>query len=226
MSDADSIGPQSQTLGAVVAASRMPAAPEVATPSTAIGPNRSGAAAARIGLALARTGPMIVYQINRIGRAGAAGATILLFAVIFLFSAVLPQRKQLADLDQQIRQAHHMNSAADTAPVKLNRFMNSLPKRSELPTILGKVFALAGAAGVTLDHGRYELSPTRAGHLAQYRMTFPIKGHYPEIRKFIDSVMTTVPSAALEGLRIERKAVGEETVAADLRFSIFVRNDT
>jgi len=225
MSDADSMGPPSQPLGEVVAATRMPATPAMPAPPGPAAPQRSAAAIARIGTVLARTGPVILYQMNRIGRAGAAGATILLFAVIFVFSAVLPQRQQLLDLDQQIRQAHHLSNTADTPPVRLNRFMNTLPKRSELPNVLGKVFALAGAAGVTLDHGRYELAPTRAGHLAQYRMTFPIKGRYPDIRKFIDSVLTTVPSAALEGLRIERKAVGEDTVAADLRFSVFVRND-
>jgi Tfp pilus assembly protein PilO len=103
--------------------------------------------------------------------------------------------------------------------------MGSLPNRSELPVIVGKVFTLAGAAQVTLDRGKYEVAPLRSGQLAQYRMTFPVKGSYPNIREFIDSVLATVPSAALEGMRVERKSVGEESVSADLRFAIFVRNN-
>ena len=181
---------------------------------------------AAMNMALARTGLMLLYQMNRIGRVGAAGATILLFAVIFFFSTVLPQQRELRALEQQLRQAYHLDNAAEPAPVRLNRFINTLPKRGDLPKILDQVFTLASAAGVTLDHGRYELSPTRAGHLAQYRMTFPIKGRYPAIRQFIDSILTTVPSAALQGLRIERKAIAEDSVAADLRFSVFLRNDT
>jgi hypothetical protein len=175
--------------------------------------------------ALVRTGPMLVYQLNRIGRAGTAGAAMMLFAVIFLVSAILPQQLALSDLERQIQAAHRSGKASETAPVRLSRFMSDLPKRSELPKIVGQVFTLAGAAKVTLDRGRYELSPMRSGHLAQYRMTFPIKGSYPDIRQFIDTVLTAVPSAALEGLRVERKAVGDESVSADLRFAVFVRND-
>ncbi len=180
----------------------------------------------RLGTALTRSGPMLVYQMNRIGRTGAAGAAMLLFAVIFFFSALLPQRQQLMALEHQIQLAHRPGGLAETAPVRLSRFMSSLPRRSELPTVVGQVFTLAATANVTLDRGRYELSPVRGGNLAQYRMTFPIKGHYPDIRQFIDSVLTAIPSAAVEGMRIERKAVGDDNVAADLRFSVFVRNDS
>jgi Tfp pilus assembly protein PilO len=149
---------------------------------------------------------------------------MMLFAVVFLVSAMLPQQHDLSELERQLQAAHQPGNGRDAAPVRLSRFMNTLPRRSELPSIVGQVFKLAAAAQVTLDRGRYELSPMRAGNLAQYRMTFPIKGRYPDIRLFIDSVMTTVPSAALEGLRVERKAVGEETVSADLRLAVFVRN--
>ena len=219
MSDIEPSNPANDALVPAVPAARVPARPPSPAFKTAV------ARSVPLNTLLKRTGPMILYQMNRIGGIGAAGAAVLLFAVIFFFSAVLPQQKQLITLEDQIRQAHHVNSSADSAPVRLNRFMNSLPKRSELPKILGQVFSLAGTSSVTLDKGRYEMSPTRSGHLAQYRMTFPIKGRYPDIRKFIDSVLTTVPSAALEGLHIERKAVGDDSVAADLRFSVFVRND-
>jgi hypothetical protein len=203
--------------------------PVPATAGARLPAQRSAALAplkALLGTALTRSVPMALYQMNRIGRAGAAGAAMLLFAVIFFFSAILPQQRELLSLDQRIKQAHHLNGAADSAPVKLNRFMNALPKRGDLPNLVGQVFTIAAASGVILDRGRYEMVPMRAGHLAQYRMTFPVKGHYPEIRKFIDAVLTAIPSVAVEGMRIERKAVGEENVAADLRFSIFVRNDS
>ena len=79
---------------------------------------------------------------------------------------------------------------------------------------------------VVLEQGRYELTPLHSGHLARYRMSFPIKGSYPDIRRFIDATLSTIPAAALEGLRIERKNVGDAGVSADLRFSIFVRNES
>ncbi len=175
--------------------------------------------------AMARSGPMVVYRLNRLGRTGATGAAMLLFALIFLLSAILPQQRQLDDMERRIQTSRASGKSDETAPARLNRFMGSIPGRSELPRIVGKVFLLAGTAQLTLERGRYELSPMRNGHLAQYRMSFPIKGRYPDIRRFIDSVMATVPSAALDGLRVERKTVGDESVSADLRFAVFVRND-
>jgi hypothetical protein len=204
---------------------------DVTKPSTALTRART-ATPARIDTlkstattALARSGPMLVYQFNRLGRTGTAGAAMILFAVIFVFSGLLPQQRELDDLQSRLRQARTSGPANEPPPVRLNRFMGSLPKRSELPKIAGQVFTLAGAAQVSLERGKYELQPTRSGQLAQYRMTFPIKGSYPNIRQFIDSVLAAVPSAALEGLRVERKAVGDEAVSADLRFAVFVRND-
>ena len=149
---------------------------------------------------------------------------MILFVVVLVFSSILPQRRELAALDQQIRAAAHAPSAIESAPLRLNRFMDSLPARDQLPSMIGRVFTLAGAAGVTLERGRYELIPLRNGNLAQFRMAFPVRGNYPDIRRLIDSVLVAMPAASLEALRIERKGVGETSVSADLRFIIVVRN--
>ena len=201
-----------------------PAATALAVARTGA-PARFGAITSAARTALVRTGPMLMYRLNRLGHTGTAGAGLILFAMVFLMSGVLPQQRELSELQSQIQAARKAGPASEPAPVRLNRFMGSLPNRSELPVIVGKVFTLAGAAQVTLDRGKYEVAPMRSGQLAQYPTTFPVKGSYPNIRQFIDSVLMTVPSAALEGMRVERKSVGEESVSADLRFAIFVRNN-
>jgi hypothetical protein len=176
--------------------------------------------------AMARAVPTLLFQINRVGRSGMAGSALILFAVIFFFSAVLPQFAQISSLRTEILRAQKQSGPDGSAPVRLNRFLDNLPKRTALPSIAGKMFSLATAAGVTLDRGRYELAPLHSGHLARYRMTFPIKGRYPAIRHFIDATLLAVPSAALEGLRIERKTAGDDNVEAELGFSVFVRNES
>ena len=191
--------------------------------SASILPRTRMASAMRI--VWARSLPMVQYQFNRVGRSGLAGAAMSLFAAIFLFAAVLPQQREISALRAEIGETQRRGP--DLSPhLKLNRFLDNLPKRSELPSIAGKIFKLAQGAGVTLERGRYELTPLHSGHLARYRMTFPIKGSYPSIRQFIDSTLTAIPSAAVDGFRIERKAVGDANVDADLRFSIFVRNES
>jgi hypothetical protein len=176
--------------------------------------------------ASARSLPMATYQLNRIGRSGLAGIGLMFCAGVFLFSAVLPQYREIASLRSDILEAQRRGVAAPSPHVRLNRFLDDLPKRGELPNITGKIFKLAAGAGVTLDRGRYELAPLHSGRLARLRMSFPIKGQYPAIRRFIDATLIAIPSAAVEGLRIERKAVGDANVDADLRFSIFVRNES
>jgi hypothetical protein len=177
-----------------------------------------------MGIALARAVPMVMYQMNRIGRNGMAGSALILFTAVFFFSAVLPQFQQIAALKSDILQAQPHAGAGTTPPVRLNKFLDSLPKRSDLPQIAAQIFGLAAVAGVTLERGRYELTPMHSGHLARYRMVFPIKGRYPAIRHFVDATLMAIPSAAVEGLRIERKSVGEDNVEVELGFSVFVRN--
>jgi hypothetical protein len=179
-----------------------------------------------MGLALSRALPMAVYQMNRVGRSGVAGAALLLSAGVFFFSAVLPQYAKISSLRGEILQAQHDVGADATPHVRLNRLVDNLPRRSALPQIAGEIFKLAAAAGVTLERGRYELAPLHSGHLVRYRMTFPIKGRYPAIRHFIDTTLTAVPSAAVEGLRIERKSAGDDSVEAELGFTVFVRNES
>jgi len=177
-----------------------------------------------MGIAVTRVVPMLVYRMNQAGRSGMAGAALMLFAAVFFFSAVLPQLRQVSALRAEILQAQQHAGADATPHVRLNRFLDNLPKRSALPQIAAQIFSLAATSGVTLDRGRYELTPMHSGHLARYRMTFPIKGHYPAIRHFIDATLIAVPSAAVEGLRIERKSAGEDSVEVELGFSVFVRN--
>ena len=179
-----------------------------------------------MGVALTRVVPMFMYQMNRVGRSGMAGSALILFTAVFFCSAVLPQFQQISALRGEILQAQQHVGADATPHVRLNRFLDNLPKRSALPQIAAQIFSLAAAAGVTLDRGRYELTPMHSGHLARYRMTFPIKGHYPAIRHFVDATLIAVPSAAVEGLRMERKTAGDDNVEVELGFSVFVRNIT
>jgi hypothetical protein len=216
-----------------IAAPPVPAAPVPAAPpepTEAPGPPATMAPPAGlptkkfVGIALTRVAPMLVYRMNQVGRSGVAGAALMLFAAVFFFSAVLPQLRQVSALRAEILQAQQHAGADATPHVRLNRFLDNLPKRSALPQIAAQIFSLAAAAGVTLDRGRYELTPMHSGHLARYRMTFPIKGHYPAIRHFVDATLIAVPSAAVEGLRIERKTAGDDSVEVELGFSVFVRN--
>jgi len=55
-------------------------------------------------------------------------------------------------------------------------------------------------------------------------MTFPVHGRYPDIRRFIDGTLATVPGVGVEGLRLERKDIAAPEVDAEIRFALYLRN--
>ena len=118
--------------------------------------------------------------------------------------------------------------AADASPRQMRarsarELVSSLPERSALPEITGKIAAQAQAAGLALDRGSYDLTVTHSGQLVRARMTFPVHGRYTDIRRFIDSTLATVPGAAVDGLRLQRKDIGAAEIDADIRFAVYVR---
>ena len=122
-----------------------------------------------------------------------------------------------------LARAHH-TSAVSTAEQAAPRLITSLPTRAQMPKVIGQVFAEAKAVGVPLDTGRYVYTPAKGGEIARYDLEFPVKAGYPDIRSFIDHTLAAVPAASLGKLRIERKAVGDAVVSADIDFVVFLRS--
>jgi hypothetical protein len=100
----------------------------------------------------------------------------------------------------------------------------TLPRREDAPAVIDRVLQEARAAGVDLPRGQYEFLPARDGIAARYSMTFPIHASYPQLRQFMDRTLLALPAVAVEGLRIERKDVGADSVDAELKLSLFVRS--
>jgi hypothetical protein len=165
-----------------------------------------------------------MYQMRRIGMAATAGiATVVLAATLFLANN-LPQGAAVAALKSQLlRMAPVGKGASVAAPVGAS--LASLPPRGEAPNVVAKILEEANAAGVELPRGEYEYVPARDGVAARYRMTFPLRASYPKIREFMDRTLVALPAVAVDGLRIERKNVGDDSVDAELKLSAYVRSE-
>lgn len=164
-----------------------------------------------------------LYQARRLGVATLAGiASVVLAATLFIANN-LPQGAAVAALKSQLAQ---LAPVAKGAAVPLSgSVLASLPPRGEAPRIVAKILEEARASGVELPRGQYEYVPSRDGVAARYRMTFPVHASYPQLREFMDRTLVALPAVAVEGLRIERKAVGDEGVDAELKLSAYVRSD-
>jgi Tfp pilus assembly protein PilO len=150
----------------------------------------------------------------------------LVCAVAFFCSTVLPLQTKITALRAEVATASTAPAAHRIAPPReqVAAFIAGLPQRNNLPGVLAAIVQQAETCGLSLDRGNYQWSVGKSGAIAQYQLTLPVKGSYPEVRKFVDATLAAVPAAALAGITLERPNVGDAQVSADLRFVIFVRS--
>jgi hypothetical protein len=168
-----------------------------------------------------------LHRVPQVGRAGGAGLLLTTASIVFWFSTIQPLERNVTSLEGELARveaasvptAGGRRSPSEEVAAVLRR----LPTRDELPAIMAIVVAQASEAGLDLESGRYELASARSGELARYRLTFPVRGSYPQLREFIDGTLAAVPSLALEGLRLERASITDKAISADLRFAAVVR---
>lgn len=171
----------------------------------------------------------LVRRVQYVGKTGVGGIALVVFAIAFFMGANLSLRNEIEDMRASLnvaRETHPGKTSPQQARVAAAReLMSTLPARSDLPEITGRIVAQAEAAGIALDRGSYDFAVTHSGRLVRARMTFPVHGRYPDIRRFIDSTLAAVPGAAVDGLRLGRKEIGATEIDADIRFAVYVRGE-
>lgn len=162
------------------------------------------------------------YGLRRIGLTTVCGILGVAAAGALFFAANRPLIDSVAGLQQQLRVLHPTPGGSRNIGVPT---LGALPTRADAPDVVAKILEEARASDVDLARGEYEYLPARDGVAARYRMTFPLHASYPKIRQFMDRTLVALPAVAVEGLRIERKSVGDETVDVELRLAAYLRGD-
>ena len=201
-------------------------ATRVVAPAAAVqaAPRAARSPLARAQASAGELAPRLQYRLARLGPAGQTGLAALVAGLVFAASTLLPAQHALESLSTDLARAQHA-SAAQSPDQAVPRLVESLPTRTQIPGVIGLIYAEASKSGVPLDVGHYSYSPPKSGALARYDVEFPVKAGYPQIRSFVNGTLTAVPAASLTKLRVERKTVGDASVNADIGFAIFVRSE-
>jgi hypothetical protein len=170
----------------------------------------------------------ILSRLRSTGTIGLTGLGLLGLALVCVWTVVLPQRAGLASLREQLATAQAQTSsggpsAAANPAWQSSEFIKKLPSRRDLPAILGIVLQQAEAARLSLESGSYEWMASKDGGPGQYRIALPMRGSYPEIRRFVEATLVAAPAVALESLHFARNDVAESAVDADVSFVVFVK---
>lgn len=167
-----------------------------------------------------------------LGAAGMAGCALLVAIAVLYLTAVIPQRStrdaliaEAQELRSRYRMPGNVEAGGKTGIAdQLRTFYGFFPALDSTPDWLARIFAAAEREGLTLQSGEYRYSREREARLTRYQITLPVKGSYLQIQRFIAAVLAEVPAAALDDISLKREHIGEQSLEARLRFTLFLGN--
>ncbi|MBI5786234.1 MAG: hypothetical protein HZA64_12330 [Rhodocyclales bacterium] len=163
------------------------------------------------------------YYAARLAWPGVLGLGLVLVAATIQLAGVTriqDQNEELRLATERLRERAAMQ--AEALPVVDVRRLAALPSGDELVPLVASVHALAHGRQVSLDQGEYSWQADAGGRSGRYRMSFPARGRYPQLRGWAADVLAEWPALALEEFDFRRDTIGNENVEAQVRFSVRV----
>lgn len=163
-------------------------------------------------------------QVRRAGLPGLAGALMLAAAFSLALGGLVPtldERDRVAGALADAEAGSGPERAPDPAR-QATRILTSLPLQDEATGALEGVFAAAGAEGLAVGQGEYVLSVDASGALARYQIRVPLRGSYPQIRRFVAHALEAQPTLGLEQIEFQRQSIAEREVDATVGLTLFL----
>jgi hypothetical protein len=110
------------------------------------------------------------------------------------------------------------------APDNLAAFYGALGERRGAEQQVKTLFDLASKSGLVLRQGEYKAGFDRNAHVYTYQVNLPVKGTYQAIWQFAMAALRAIPFASLDEISFHRDAIGDATVEARLRLTLYLRD--
>ncbi|QNA88446.1 hypothetical protein G4G28_07985 [Massilia sp. Dwa41.01b] len=158
-------------------------------------------------------------------------AVLLCAAALALLAWVLPARDKLereraeaADIARRPPTVAAHAPVVDNAAANLALFQAALGNPRHLERELKTLFDLAAKSGLLLRQGEYKSGYDRNARLATYQVSLPVKGSYAQVWQFALLALRAIPFASLDEVSFRREAIGEPTVEARLRLTLYLQD--
>ncbi len=112
------------------------------------------------------------------------------------------------------------------APDNLAAFYGALGARGRAEQQVKTLFGLATKSGLVLRQGEYKPGYDRNAKVYTYQVNLPVKGSYAAIWQFAMAALRTIPFASLDEITFHRDAIGDATVDARLKLTLYLRDGT
>ena len=164
------------------------------------------------------------------GWPGVLALGVLAVLPAFYFSAIRPLQAHLSEVRHSVARQHESVAIAGKGidvgrqgpDEQLAEYYKFFPPARSAPQWLEKLVALAESRGLTLDQGEYQAAPDKVGRLVRFQMTLPLKGGYPQIRRFLAAMPDELPVMALETVQFERQNITDPEVEARLKLVLYL----
>ncbi|MDF3839570.1 hypothetical protein P3W85_42530 [Cupriavidus basilensis] len=165
------------------------------------------------------------------GVPGLLGA-MALAAAAMTWSAIPTVDSQTRGLQDSARQARAAKARHPDDAGRGAAEVNSLGKLPALFSTFAEsgndiavIFAQARESHLALGSAQYQTVTEPGATFTHYQVLFPVKDQYGTIRRFVASVLNSVPNAALQEIHVERPAVDGNVLEARIRFDLIYRTD-
>ncbi|MDH4652104.1 MULTISPECIES: GspMb/PilO family protein [unclassified Pseudomonas] len=175
---------------------------------------------------------ILIEQTRRLGWPGLAGGTLLALALGYALLGLLPARQALANLDLQLAADREQLSAAasvvsskptsDSSSAQLEDFRRNLPAQLDATGAIDRIYALAREEGISLARGEYALGLDPKTRLARYQVLLPVRGSYPQLRRFLHGLQAQLPALALEEVDLQRKQIADSELEGRIRMTLYL----
>ena len=156
-------------------------------------------------------------------------AMLLWVAGLASLAWVVPAREQLAEEGAQARSAARLPPPT-VAPLEIGGgaannlalFRAALGRQADVEAQLASLFRIAAKTGLVLRQGEYKRGFERNAKFHTYQIDLPVKGSYAQVWQFALKALRAIPFASLDDISFKRDSIGESTVEARLRFTVYL----
>lgn len=163
------------------------------------------------------------------GWIGILAIGVLVVCLAFYLLTVRPLQTRLKTAQHNVSARENIvnarataNRGGDTPGEQLAEFYKYFPDEKKSPQWLEKLVTVAEKNGLSLNDGEYKVTQDKVGKLIRYKITLPVQGKYPQIRKFLVSLNKEIPVMALKDVQFERKDVVDSVVQAKIKLVLYL----
>lgn len=150
--------------------------------------------------------------------AGLLLADLLLF---FVFAAPLSARLSAGEMRySELRKRHTEAVLFNKQKALFTGIMAGVPAQKDMPILMKELLQTAHRLNLKVEKVNYDIPKSTSGELAMLTFSFPVEGHYANIKRFVYDVETSDRLVGIQELKMESE---KGNVKLNMKLMTYVR---